>query len=76
MAVKKHCIVCGTLVFTGFTCPDCQYQIFRSRTADDESLEDWLGTMKGSSRGIRTERIRVLDSFWEDQHFPVRSEVK
>ena len=42
MAVKHHCIICGTLIYSGMYCSGCSREIMRTRTLDDESLEDWI----------------------------------
>ncbi len=42
MPPKRHCLICGTLIFSGFYCSDCSVELKRSRTSDEESLEEWI----------------------------------
>lgn len=42
MAVKHHCIICGNLIYSGMYCSTCSREIIRTRTMDDETLEDWI----------------------------------
>ncbi len=42
MAVKHHCIICGILIYGGMYCSSCSREIVRTRTLDDETLEDWI----------------------------------
>lgn len=56
MAVKHHCILCGTLIFSGMYCSGCSREITRTRTMDDESFEDWITR-------IRFSVIRFTSSF-------------
>lgn len=42
MAVKHHCIICGTLIYSGMYCSSCSREIVRTRTLDEETLEDWI----------------------------------
>lgn len=46
MAVKHHCIICGYLIYSGMYCSGCSREIVRTRTVDDESLEDWIRKMR------------------------------
>lgn len=56
MAVKHHCIICGTLIFSGMYCSGCSREISRTRTLDDETFEDWITR-------IRFSVIRFTSSF-------------
>lgn len=65
MAVKHHCIICGTLIYSGMYCSSCSREIVRTRTLDDETLEDWITRIrfkfvKFTSVGSS---IEPLDSF-------------
>lgn len=42
MPLKRKCLVCGNLIFSGFYCVDCAIEMLRSRTSEDETLEEWL----------------------------------
>ncbi|MGC8609668.1 MAG: nucleotide-binding protein [Thermoplasmata archaeon] len=46
MQTKLHCIICGTLIHNGLYCSECQNEISRSRSIDDEPLEEWLSNMR------------------------------
>lgn len=46
MQAKLHCIICGNLIYNGLYCSECQNEISRSRSVDDESLEEWLSNMR------------------------------
>jgi len=42
MEVKHHCIICGSLIYSGMYCADCLDEISRARSIDEESLDEWL----------------------------------
>ncbi len=46
MQTKLHCIICGALIHNGLYCSECQNEINRSRSIDDEPLEEWLSNMR------------------------------
>jgi hypothetical protein len=48
MSMKHHCIICGNLIFNGLYCAGCSMEIIKARTADEESLEDWLSRKRDS----------------------------
>ncbi|WP_075057528.1 nucleotide-binding protein [Thermogymnomonas acidicola] len=52
MSAKHHCIICGTLIYSGLYCSTCNAEVTRSRTLDEESLEEWISRK-------RDERLRV-----------------
>lgn len=53
MAVKHHCIICGTLIFSGMYCSGCSREINRTRTMDEESFEDWITRIRFSVSRFR-----------------------
>ncbi len=65
MAAKHHCIICGTLIYGGMYCSSCSREIVRTRTLDDETLEDWISRIRFSTGRIKEglKRNIALDSF-------------
>ncbi len=65
MAAKHHCIICGTLIFGGMYCSSCSREIMRSRTLDEETLEDWISRIRFSTVRLKDSLKRniALDSF-------------
>ncbi len=65
MPVKRRCLVCGTLIFSGFYCADCSMEMMRVRTLEDESLEEWLSDRRSPRNGSDEDsgKCRKLDSF-------------
>ena len=65
MAAKHHCIICGTLIFDGMYCSSCSREIMRSRTLDEETLEDWISRIRFSTVRLKDSLKRniALDSF-------------
>lgn len=65
MPVKRRCLVCGTLIFSGFYCADCSMEMLRVRTSDDQTLEEWLTENKVPRHEIGeiVEKCRKLDNF-------------
>ncbi len=65
MAVKHHCIICGFLIYSGMYCSSCSREIVRTRTQDDETLEDWITrirfkVVRFTSAGTN---VKPLDNF-------------
>ncbi len=52
MAAKHHCIICQDLIHSGLYCSECFNQIYRSRSEDDEPLDQWLSN-------ARSNRLRI-----------------
>lgn len=68
MSVKHHCLICGSLIFSGMYCSDCSREIMRVRTMDDESFEEWLSRNREARKTnnlAHVERTIVLDLFAE-----------
>ncbi len=65
MAAKHHCIICGTLIYGGMYCSSCSREIARTRTLDDETLEDWISRIRFSTDRIKEglKRNIALDYF-------------
>lgn len=65
MAVKHHCIICGFLIYSGMYCSSCSREIVRTRTQDDETLEDWITRIR--FKAVRFTyaggNIKPLDNF-------------
>ncbi|CAC11161.1 hypothetical protein [Thermoplasma acidophilum] len=65
MSQKIHCIICGSIIYSGLYCSDCLSEIQRSRTIDDESFEDWLARTRESSNVKPDDKeCMTLDSFF------------
>lgn len=65
MPVKRRCLVCGTLIFSGFYCADCSMEMLRVRTLDDQTLEDWLAEKRAPRNETQeaAEKCKKLESF-------------
>ena len=46
MGAKHHCLICGDLIYGGMYCSTCSHEIGRSRTMDDESMEEWIDRVR------------------------------
>ncbi|MCL5731048.1 MAG: nucleotide-binding protein [Candidatus Thermoplasmatota archaeon] len=63
MAVKRHCILCNTLIASGFTCSDCLHEFTRVRTLDDQPLDEWISSVQQVLRFRLSGFERPLDMF-------------
>lgn len=65
MPLKRRCLVCGNLIYSGFYCSDCSMEMLRSRTAEEESLEEWLreNRIHRNGRTEVLENVGSLDDF-------------
>ena len=66
MEAKHHCIICGSLIFNGLYCADCQEEVARARTMDEESLDEWLWRNRATNKvpqKTHTENVRSILDF-------------
>ena len=48
MGAKHHCLICGDLIYGGMYCSTCFREIGRSRTMDDETMEEWIDRVRNT----------------------------
>ncbi len=66
MGAKHHCIICGSLIFDSLYCADCQEEVSRARTMDEESLDEWLSRNRVTNKVPQktpTENVRSILEF-------------
>lgn len=56
MAQKRHCLICGSLIFAGMYCSSCYAEMKRIRTRDDLSYDEWLTETRVSQQ---SEKVKV-----------------
>ncbi|WP_010916316.1 nucleotide-binding protein [Thermoplasma volcanium] len=50
MQQKLHCLICGTPIYSGLYCSDCESEMERSRTSDEESFDEWISKTREKNR--------------------------
>ncbi|MCL4452228.1 MAG: hypothetical protein M1327_06360 [Candidatus Thermoplasmatota archaeon] len=53
MPQKRHCLICGGLIFSGLYCSSCFVEMRRIRTQDEPSFDEWLSLTRGSRPSLK-----------------------
>lgn len=63
MAQKRHCLICGSLIFAGMYCSSCYAEMKRIRTSDDLSYDEWLAQTRKEQTSGKTKSEGAKDLY-------------
>ncbi len=63
MAQKRHCLICGSLIFAGMYCSSCFAEMNRIRTRDEPSYDEWLAETKKEKPSENSKSVDAEDLY-------------